>query len=214
MRTIFAAALVLVMACGDDSVGGASDSASGTDGSTGGSSGASSGASETAGSTSGASGSGSDSASGSGTGGADMCSSKVYWTMGDLESPLMHPGRACLDCHSQQVGEDVANMLAVAGTVYPTAHEPDECNGVNASAGVVTVQITTADAKVLTLPVNGAGNFMYDQLENGPIMFPITAKVLRGGKEMVMASPQMSGDCNSCHTEAGTNGAPGRILAP
>ncbi|HRI07278.1 MAG TPA: hypothetical protein PKW35_05640 [Nannocystaceae bacterium] len=213
MRTIFAVAVALVMACGDDSTGSGSDSASGSDGSTGTSDSASAGSSG-AGSSSDGSGSGSDSASGSGTGSADGCSSMTYWTMGDLESPLMHPGKACLNCHSQQVGEDVANMLAVAGTVYPTAHEPDDCNGVDSSAGAVTVQITTADAKVLTLPVNGAGNFMYDQLEYGPIMFPITAKVLRGGKEMVMASPQMSGDCNSCHTEAGMNGAPGRILAP
>jgi predicted CXXCH cytochrome family protein len=29
-----------------------------------------------------------------------------------------------------------------------------------------------------------------------------------------MMTPQETGDCNSCHTEQGRNGAPGRILLP
>jgi len=41
-----------------------------------------------------------------------------------------------------------------------------------------------------------------------------TARVVRGDQERVMLSPQMDGDCNSCHTENGANGAPGRIVAP
>ena len=32
--------------------------------------------------------------------------------------------------------------------------------------------------------------------------------------ERAMVAAQTSGDCNSCHTLAGTNGAPGRIMLP
>ena len=28
------------------------------------------------------------------------------------------------------------------------------------------------------------------------------------------ATPQTNGDCNSCHTEAGSNKAPGRVMTP
>ena len=68
---------------------------------------------------------------------------------------------------------------------------------------------------MLKLPVNSSGNFMYDALlQGGAITFPITAKVVQGDRERVMLTPQMSGDCNSCHTQAGTMAAPGRIVAP
>ena len=144
----------------------------------------------------------------------NACTSNTFWTMGDLESPLMHPGGACLTCHDQQVGEDIVGRLAIAGTVYPTLHEPDDCNGVTAADGPVTVEITTADNVVLSLPVNTAGNFFYDLEENPAINFPITAKVMRGDQELAMVAMQQSGDCNSCHTEQGSNGAPGRIMAP
>jgi hypothetical protein len=30
----------------------------------------------------------------------------------------------------------------------------------------------------------------------------------------MMSGAQMTGDCNSCHTQDGWNGAPGRIVAP
>lgn len=151
---------------------------------------------------------------GSSTGPAVTCTSKKYWTMGDEDSPLMHPGRACIACHQTVVGEDVATMLAVGGTVYPSLHEEDDCDGFDGAAEPVFVEITTADDRVLQLPVNAAGNFMYDQDEDGPIMFPIRARVVRGDAVMAMGTPQMTGDCNSCHTEQGAGGAPGRILVP
>ena len=202
-----ALAATLAIACGDDGGGSAGD-ASGSSGSAGT-------ASTSEGTSAGTSaGSASETGSGSESGGADLCTSQKYWTLGDMESPEMHPGRACLTCHATQVDEDVATKFQIAGTVYPTFRDPDECYGVDGAAGAVIVEITTADARVLNLPVNAAGNFMYDQEEDGPLAFPFTARVLRDGKAMVMATPQSSGDCNACHTAAGMNGAPGRILAP
>ena len=49
------------------------------------------------------------------------------WTGGNRGSADMNPGRACITCHSTMNGPS----LTIAGTVYPTAHEPDLCNGAN-----------------------------------------------------------------------------------
>jgi hypothetical protein len=143
-----------------------------------------------------------------------VCSSDVYWTLGNQESPLMHPGVACLACHKTQEPE-IADRLAIAGTVYPTGHEPDDCYGADDAAAPIVVEITTADDRILQLPVGPSGNFLYDLEEQADaIAFPIKARVLQGGRVRAMASPQASGDCNGCHTQDGTAGAPGRIVAP
>lgn len=135
------------------------------------------------------------------------CTSNTQWMNGDHGSPLMHPGVACITCHATKSD---APTFVIGGTVYPTSHEPNDCNGVNTSVGAVVV-ITDASGKAHTLPVNAAGNFY---LEGGAIPLPFHAKVVVGGREQAMATAQTSGDCNSCHTQAGANAAPGRILAP
>jgi Tfp pilus assembly protein PilV len=40
------------------------------------------------------------------------------------------------------------------------------------------------------------------------------ASVTTNGTTSSMVAAQATGDCMSCHTQAGANGAPGRILAP
>jgi hypothetical protein len=141
--------------------------------------------------------------------GPPVCTSGVHWTQGN-EGPLMNPGKPCLSCHGQPGSE--APSFILAGTVYPTGHEPDLCDGVNGS-GKVVVMVTDASNKVWNLPVNAAGNF-YQAGSPGSIALPFHARVTRAGKERVMMGAQSSGDCNGCHTEAGHNGAPGRIVQP
>ena len=46
------------------------------------------------------------------------------------------------------------------------------------------------------------------------IVPPYKAQVTDGVKTRAMAGSVTGGDCNSCHTETGANGAPGRIMAP
>ena len=71
--------------------------------------------------------------------------------------------------------------------------------------------ITGADGRVLTLSLNGAGNFFSEMA----VARPYHAKVVTaGGGERAMTAEQTSGDCNSCHTPSGATGAPGRILLP
>jgi len=136
-----------------------------------------------------------------------VCTSGEYWDDGDDDSPRMHPGGPCVSCHAQEDGPD----FTIGGTVYPTAHEPTDCNGVDGEDDVeVSVVITDAEGQVLTLEVNDVGNFYTERA----IAFPFRAKVVAGGRERHMGAAQMTGNCNGCHTESGANGAPGRIMAP
>jgi mono/diheme cytochrome c family protein len=130
------------------------------------------------------------------------------WKGGNEGSSSMNPGKACISCH-QSDGE--APLFSVAGTLYPTGHEPDLCNGVSANtANGASVVIVGADGRTLTLTPNRAGNFSSENT----VKTPYTAKVTYQGRERVMLTAQTSGDCNSCHTPNGANGAPGRIALP
>jgi hypothetical protein len=139
-----------------------------------------------------------------------VCTSNTNWTRGNEDSPNMRPGGACISCHASTGGE--APTFAFAGTVYPTAHEPDDCNGVNGSSTATQVVITDANGTTFTLNVNSVGNFSYTA--KTAVALPYHAKVVSNGKELVMPDAQQSGDCNSCHTESGSMNAPGRIMAP
>lgn len=134
---------------------------------------------------------------------AAKCTSNKTWTGGDRGSQLMHPGGACITCHKT---DRRAPTLTIAGTVFPSGHEPDDCNG---AAGAKVV-ITDANGKVTTLTTNTAGNFY----ATAAIAMPFTAKVTFNGKERAMVASQTDGNCNSCHTQNGANNAPGRITLP
>lgn len=130
-------------------------------------------------------------------------------TSGNMQSPEegggMAPGRACLSCHD---GSGEQPRFTVAGTVYPSAHEPNDCQSSGVSGSVV--EITDANNQVISLPVGASGNFYTGQ----SVAFPYSAKLIFQGKERPMGAKQQSGDCNSCHTQAGASNAPGRILLP
>ncbi|MBX3220577.1 MAG: hypothetical protein KF795_08670 [Labilithrix sp.] len=133
------------------------------------------------------------------------CTSGTFWTRGNDGSQLMNPGEACNACHQQQGGPN----LRIGGTVYPTLREPDDCNG---SAPPLRVVVTDSRNRVYNMQVNAAGNFL---TRNGDRPRPpLRAVVTNGQQTRAMVGTVTSGDCNSCHTVNGTNGAPGRIMAP
>lgn len=136
----------------------------------------------------------------------EMCSSGSHWTLGNRGSTFMHPGLACIDCHNRMRGP----FLTIGGTVYPSAHEPDDCDGVNGFDNDVHVIVTDANGNVQDLQINDVGNF-YSQ---GALTLPITAELTYQGRSRVMTTPATSGDCNACHTDTGTNAAPGRLVLP
>ena len=143
--------------------------------------------------------------------GASVCSSGKMWTSGNQGSSRMNPGMACNKCHKA----DHIFTFDAAGTVYPTGHEPDRCNGTNGSTlKDVIVRITGSDGKTYDAHPNTVGNFWFDATG---VKMPYTAKVISSAGERVMSEPQSDGDCNLCHTDqAGGNGtlSPGRIVIP
>lgn len=118
------------------------------------------------------------------------------------EGSNMEPGGDCISCHARDEGPN----YTIAGTVMGASNDDDRCVGLDSA----TVVITGADGQVISLDTNGVGNFFY----RGPLATPYTAKVVRDGKELAMTTPQVDGDCASCHTAQGANSAPGRVLAP
>jgi hypothetical protein len=140
---------------------------------------------------------------GAGAGGSGMitqvCTSKKTWTNGNGTD--MRPGNDCTGCHSNFV---------VAGTVYPTLDEPNNCDGTG--AGGIKVLITGADNVTLTLtPSATSGNFYSSSSVKTPYSVKLTNSA---GASRSMVAHQTAGNCNSCHTPTGANGAPGRITAP
>ncbi|MEZ4316861.1 MAG: carboxypeptidase-like regulatory domain-containing protein [Myxococcota bacterium] len=134
------------------------------------------------------------------------CVSDTFWTFGNQESPLMHPGGNCIQCH-EDLGE--GPRFSIAGTVFSNPDEPDDCNGL----GGIEVEITDSEGSVWTTTTNAAGNFYFRANTVDPV-FPITALVRDGTAERAMLTPQSEGSCASCHTWQGENGAAGRIVAP
>jgi hypothetical protein len=148
-----------------------------------------------------------------------QCTSGTKWTMGNTGSPLMHPGEACSTCHQVSGGPN----LRFGGTVYRGAHDIDDCNGAGPPP-TITVTVTDRNGRTLTADVNDAGNFEVVAIQGGPggqgngtgnrLMPPYLAKLTAGNKTRAMIGTVNTGDCNVCHTAAGANNAPGRILSP
>ena len=123
------------------------------------------------------------------------------------ESRLMEPGGNCIQCHSDYDGPH----FTFAGTVMSASHDDTNCAGVPD----VVVRIKGADGKTFELTTNANGNF-YSDVAVSSVALPYTAEVSRGGKTVAMLTPrsQSETNCATCHTAAGANGAPGRIVAP
>ena len=138
-----------------------------------------------------------------------VCSSGEIWTYTDKDSPLMNPGRSCVQCHAEVNDPVHAPLYTVAGTIMVAENEADDCRGVP----WMTIVLTDAEGVEWSLTGNSAGNFWLDP-DSAPAM-PFTARIVDGsGNERVKRDPVADGDCTACHTREGANGARGRLLAP
>lgn len=138
---------------------------------------------------------------------ADHISSQAADGLPDSAKSRMNPGEACLACHQ---GEPPFN---VAGTVFATGKVLDRClPPTDVDLTQAKVIVTDKNGVDHTLSVNSVGNFHSPDFP--AIAMPYTAKVTYMGKERVMGASQTNGDCNECHAETPTNGAPGRIALP
>jgi hypothetical protein len=140
-----------------------------------------------------------------GGGQTSVCTSNTWWSGANQAAGVMRPGGPCLTCHQQRGGP----AFTVAGTIFPTAHEPNDCNGAGPPP-TLTVTITDGSNNVTKLTANAVGNFFSPAVLTPPFRVTVTD----GTKTRSMKRTITAGDCNSCHTETGANGAPGRIMAP
>ncbi len=139
------------------------------------------------------------------------CASGSYWTLGDQESSNMNPGLACKACHATKA---ITKNYQFMGTVYPALHEKDRCNS-RPPTGVKIEIIDKNGAVAMTMtPSSISGNFRSSIPIVNTVQVPYTARITANGKTATMMTPQMSGDCNTCHTEQGASGANGRLVWP
>jgi len=126
------------------------------------------------------------------------CFRPGFWDL--VNDEKMRPGSACNTCH---------NTFTVSGTVFDRSTEPENCPGVDSTAGA---QVTILDAAqhTITLPLNAVGNFWTSAV----VVFPATVSVVRADRLRIEMQAQVTlpkgGDCNSCHGVS----APGRIVPP
>lgn len=152
------------------------------------------------------------------------CLSGVYEPMpvaGDAHGgPTMSPGWACRACHAGQdfMGQNPGGVLARSdqlnqfmGTVFRSAHEKDLCAPQLGLTGQVQILDMSGTIRA-RLPFDAHGNFN----GNAPAGMPSSyrAKVVTAAGERMMQTGQTTGDCNTCHTVSGREGAPGRIFVP
>ena len=94
-------------------------------------------------------------------------------------------------------------MFDIAGTIFPSGHEPDYCAGLDGTSVTdVVIHIEDSTGKTWDLHPNEAGNFI---IENG-VTPPYSASVVSNDGIRAMAYKPMNGDCNLCHTQDGSNG--------
>jgi hypothetical protein len=141
------------------------------------------------------------------------CASGAHWT--GAATSAMNPGKACLGCHTTQAPHFAYFFM---GTAFPAYHEGDDCE--DPPPAGARVEILDSDGNVtLTLVPTADGNF-YSTTAAAGVPLPFTARLVANGLARAMTTPQMSGDCNACHTEQGTTlvtgtaSAPGRLVWP
>lgn len=150
-----------------------------------------------------------------------QCTTDTFWTQGLFaESERMNPGRPCIGCHDDpeafggEAGE-LGPSYVFAGTVFATAHEPDDCFGLDGTTQDVEIVIRTEDGQELRLPVNDAGNFAAEPGDVPPgFAPPWFFRVVADGVESQPGPPLFDGDCNRCHSQDGDETAPGRLIPP
>ncbi|MDP1824372.1 MAG: hypothetical protein Q8L48_14045 [Archangium sp.] len=154
-------------------------------------------------------------------GAAPACESGQSWKGGTVENEQMNPGFACRSCHLGQNFQgqnpngqpEPDKAFFFMGTAYSVPNEADLCAAAGVPSDAVVEILDTNDVVKLTLPINAAGNFR-SLSTTATVPVPYKARVKANGKVNAMAAAQTNGDCNTCHTAAGLEGAPGRVLFP
>ena len=147
---------------------------------------------------------------------AARCVRGEYWARGDRGDNHMHPGRDCIGCHTRS---GRGPRFTVAGTLFNAPHEEDDCLGFDSDTRInraAEVEVTDASGRPFYILANRAGNFYTTHAFRRPLR---RVRVFSpSGAVVEMGSPPPHGDCNACHSRAGTitptGESPGRIVLP
>ncbi|MBL8956788.1 MAG: hypothetical protein JNK82_38800 [Myxococcaceae bacterium] len=123
---------------------------------------------------------------------------------GEQTGPAMRPGSNCLRCHTTG-GRAASAPFSIGGTVYES-HDAEVCGGV----GGVTVRVTDANGKRVSVVTNDVGNFWSTE----PLVAPYSLEVERAGRVAAMPVTTPTGGCALCHSWPDPVSAIGRIRAP
>jgi hypothetical protein len=138
-----------------------------------------------------------------------ICTSGEIWAYLDKDSPLMNPGRSCVQCHAENNDATHAPLYTLAGTVMEASDEENDCRG----ADGMTVTIVDAAGVEFPMLANSAGNFWL--APDVVVAMPYTARIMdAAGNMSVKQIPVDNGDCASCHTPALDGAGPGRLVPP
>jgi hypothetical protein len=106
-------------------------------------------------------------------------------------------------------------LYAFSGTLFSSANVADGCQTAPPTGVTVEIVDKTGAVQLTLTPRAASGNFYSSQVRSTPAWLPYTARLRRNGQVVAtMKTLQMSGDCNTCHTATGDQGAPGRITIP
>jgi hypothetical protein len=138
-----------------------------------------------------------------------ICTSGEIWAFLDKDSPLMNPGRSCVQCHAETNDATHAPLYTLAGTVMEAPDEENDCRG----ADGMTVTVVDAAGVEFPMLANSAGNFWL--APDVVVAMPYTARIEDAyGNVSVKQTPVSDGDCTSCHTPTVGGTSPGRLVPP
>jgi hypothetical protein len=133
----------------------------------------------------------------------------------DDDDYIHNQGRSCLECHGPGEREADEELIRTGGTVFETINAADRTAG----ALGYTVRLRYADDATLTLQRRSRNRMPGNVYSSAAVTGAFTAEVIDDLSSAVvntsaaLSHPQTSGDCNRCHTAAGTDSAPGRIVS-
>ncbi len=141
------------------------------------------------------------------------CASGVLWD--GTATNVMDPGKACIGCHTTDAPQLAYFFM---GTAFPAYHESDDCEDPPPADARVEILDANGNVTLVMMPT-ADGNFYSSSIAAG-VPLPFTARLVANGLARAMVTPQMTGECNACHTEQGTTltvgtaSAPGRLVWP
>ncbi len=121
---------------------------------------------------------------------------------------LHYQGKDCSSCHS--AGNEY--IFNIGGTIFRKKDAGDE-SVADAAEGYTVELITRSCKSIVARKGSGSGNFfMRYELSEDFIPFVLDPNGKRVNRASAVHAPDRTA-CNSCHTQTGKNGAPGRIVS-